>query len=143
LIGVVELLQILANLSILIGVPFLFLEYRRRGKELGYQTYLEASRASMDLERLLIDNPRIREVLEGRANYEDVPQAENYFNMLMILFENVYLCWKKDWMEHDEWDGWVEWMRRMKRLEAFRRAWENERELYSRDFREFLEKLDS
>jgi hypothetical protein len=139
----VDVLQILASLSVILGVPFFIIEYRRRGRDLGYQTYLAASQASIELEKILIDHPDIRDVVEEKGNvkYENVPQTKYYYNSLMILFENVYLCWKKGWMAEDEWDGWAEWMKIMMKRQDFQKAWEEEKKLYSKSFIKYMDSL--
>ncbi|MBC7093692.1 hypothetical protein H5T53_06790 [Candidatus Bipolaricaulota bacterium] len=134
-------LETFANLAVSCGVLFFLLEWRRRSRELGYSTYIALSQTSVDLEKLLIDHPEIISVLSGQATLEQVPSARYYFNMLMIIFENVFLCRSRRWLGKDEWDGWQTWMAGMMKLDSFRKTWDEEKSLYARSFAKFMDQF--
>lgn len=139
--NVIDTLQLMANLAVIAGVPFFIIKYWRRGKELGYQTYLATSRTSIDLERLLIDHPKILNVLEEREDWKKIPEWRYYIHALLILFENVFLCRNKNWLTYDEWEGWMTWMRWIKNHPSFQKIWEDGKAFYSNKFQEFMDKL--
>lgn len=66
-----EAVQILQLVGILFGIAAFYMEYRKRGREQGYETYLRASLAYMELERWMIDHPDIE-----RADFHDRCQLD-------------------------------------------------------------------
>ncbi|MFW9800924.1 MAG: hypothetical protein ACFFD9_10840 [Candidatus Thorarchaeota archaeon] len=143
-----ELSLVVASLSIVVGMVFFYLEYRRSRRDKGYESYVGAMMALIDLKKQMVGDPGLQSMYEFYTGYEALsPNQRKTFHwsgILLDIGEIVFIASPlgRGWMGEDEWDGWKQFLSRfMANNEIFRLVWTNTREDYGKRYRQFVDEI--
>ncbi|MHA2065908.1 MAG: hypothetical protein ACXABY_16175 [Candidatus Thorarchaeota archaeon] len=141
-------IQIIPAVSIIIGIILFYVELRRSRIDKGYDTYVKTLLSLIDMEKMFIQYPALQDLWTSDEAYRQLTSEKRtifHWSVLMFdLFEIVFISspLNRGWMGKDEWDGWSRFVYSFLEGSAdFRFAWENNREVYSNKYREYVDRL--
>ena len=114
-------LQILQTVGVIGALVFAGWGFFARARELRFQNYLKAMSGFVDLQKMLIENPKLHSLYEysekdlGKEAYEEMDEKErtliHYCDTIIALCETVWRACKEKWLHKDEWQYWRQWVR--------------------------------
>jgi hypothetical protein len=151
-ISVVDFFQILANLSIVLGIPVsLYLFYTEKEKERRereYGTYNALDDKYIDYLKLCLAYPEYDIFdIPNEENKEMSPEKRRMqlmlFSILVSILERSFLMYKDQStkIKRDQWSGWDSYIRDYTSRISFREAWKLIGDDFDRNFVEYVNNI--
>jgi hypothetical protein len=144
--SVAQTIVITATLAVFI---FQFRSQEKATKEASYQSLMGRYN---DYIRMLVEKPELAKLLdfsEGDQSPAAKPEKLSpedevisaYLLMGYGMFEEVYLLYKKKWIDEDNWEQWSAFLQRMAKQPLFRRIHRGTRGTFDKEFQDYVSKL--
>lgn len=146
------IVEITAQLVVVIGFPFAIIQYRRTKRrealDREYGTYNALDDKYIAFQKLCLAHPRL-DVFDVPLTNPPVLEEEERqqeliaFTMLMSVFERSFLMYKDQTVaiQRDQWDGWLQYIDSYCRRQNFRNAWIISGETFDLRFQEFMKDM--
>jgi hypothetical protein len=136
--------DILQGIGIVAALFFTGWEIRVRAREQKLRNYMDAISGSVDLAKLMVENPHLHALYEyspgdwGKMTYDQLTSEEKarvlYCDLIVALCETVWLAAQEGFLSEDEWPYWQRWAHELNQAPAFRWALNWVKDDYDPDF---------
>ena len=123
-------LQILQTVGVIGALVFAGWGFFARARELRFQNYLGAMSGFVDLQKMLIENPKLHSLYEysekdlEKEAYDEMDEKErtliHYCDTIIARCETVWRACKENWLHKDEWRYWRHWVQGISASPHFR-----------------------
>ena len=120
--------DLIQTVGIVAALLFTAWEMRTHTREQKLQSYLNAIAGSVDLAKMLLENPQLHGLYnyspqDWTKSYEEFDANEksliHYCDLIISVCESVWLASQEKWLK-DEWGYWGNWIMQLNQSPAFR-----------------------
>lgn len=122
--------DIIQTVAIVVALLFTAWEIRARTREQRFSNYVTAISGSVDLAKLIVENPQLHALYDysaadwGNRDYAHLNSTERamvlYCDLIIALCETVWLGHSEGHVAEDEWSYWQTWAHELNQSPAFR-----------------------
>lgn len=142
-----DISQIVSSVGVILSVLYLGMQVHQSTRVARVAAQDSAATALRDVTKPFMENPELARVWsEGLTNLDSLNKEEQarFFHaahQFLKVFETIHYHHVYGVMDTQIWDGWSELLRHYVAADGIKRYWSVRRDLFSKRFREFVDKL--
>lgn len=142
--------SIVQTVVITLTLAVFIFQFRSQEKAIRESSYQNVMGRYTDFVKMLIEKPELQNLrydianVRGEAVEKLSPEDEVASSYLLLgygLFEEVFLLYKKKWIDDDTWNQWSVFLERICRHPLFKRIHETSIGTFDAEFQEYVSKM--